>query len=234
VRARSTITLLLFLTACDANTSEGGGPAGTALADAGTSASTVDASAASSAAGTSAVAGACTVDAECTTGACFEGRCVGTAQEGGPCDLNCGIPLGTNPPPWSCFDCLACVDDRCRRCDDDDQCWPYVCNTDSGRCEKITLPSDAGANAPIACTNDDDCPPLPDNPAWARFCDLGTCVPLGYDPPFGHGAECPHPTAACTPEDCCFPYACIEGRCRSCTTDEDCGPDHTCADGLCG
>ncbi|MGD8863347.1 MAG: hypothetical protein PVI30_25260 [Myxococcales bacterium] len=181
----------------------------------------------------SGASGECDVDDDCDFGNCFEGQCVGVGEEGGHCDINCGVPRGTKPPPWSCNGCLACVEERCVRCEADEDCWPYLCDQETGACEQIELPADAGLDQPEACDSDDDCGPLPDNPAWERFCDLGVCTPLSYDPFVGHGQPCPHPTAECTPEDCCFPFACIEGRCRSCTDDGQCGPGMTCTDGQC-
>lgn len=61
-----------------------------------------------------------------------------------------------------------------------------------------------------ACARDADCRSV--------FCDHGICAePFG---PFHYGFEC-SPTAPRAPSPC-GAYLCIDGRCRSCQSDEEC------------
>lgn len=117
------------------------------------------------------------------------------------------------------------------------------------------FPSDQGATTATApepapreshrrCTRDDDCFP--------GFCDRGLCGEMGN--PLNYGRECtppsPGPDGPLPPpppggmwgpkaffdEDVCGAYRCINGRCRSCQRDSDCGGGMTCrhVDGLPG
>ncbi|MDB4943465.1 MAG: hypothetical protein JWP97_2999 [Labilithrix sp.] len=88
--------------------------------------------------------------------------------------------------------------------------------------------ANTSVDAAPACTADAEC-------SSDAFCDLGRCAPLfhnhgapcresSYVPPVDAGAGAVKPPPD-DPSYICGAYRCREGRCRSCESDEACGPD---------
>jgi len=66
------------------------------------------------------------------------------------------------------------------------------------------------------CTEDADC--------GVGFCDHGTCAAVVLAQQYGQ---------ECDPEsslDVCQGYSCVKNRCRSCTSDADCGGEAVCGE----
>lgn len=90
----------------------------------------------------------------------------------------------------------------------------------------------SGASAPKACSTDAECLP--------GFCDRDICAMLGRGN-YGRANCTPEPPVAPTPplppgmlpgppsaSQYCGAYHCIEGRCRSCRTDDECTKGSIC------
>jgi hypothetical protein len=102
--------------------------------------------------------------------------------------------------------------------------------------EAGTPPDSTGSPEKRACRTDQDCAP--------DFCDRGVCATPGKglygrdecepDPPQPKGPEPPLPPnvkrapKAGFPEPECGAYRCIDGRCRSCQSDAECGEGLAC------
>jgi hypothetical protein len=125
------------------------------------------------------------------------------------------------------------------------------CNTD-GDCagERVCVQGacfspdeiDAGPDAAISCTSDDDCTGGGDPYEDGEMCMTSVCVPDGEGQgvcnPVPADQECPpyldQDGCSCVPRECsdaddCSPYGCVDGECDMCSDDDDCADDDECA-----
>lgn len=142
-------------------------------------------------------------------------------------EIDAAAPSGghpsSRPPTTHCAPCpaVACPEpavSTARRpvsCSTDMDCYSRFC--DHGVCGALrtgNLPNGS------ACRADDHC--------LSGLCDRGVCTDIGGDRNMGHGEPCEQGppfekrVKNSRPQDQCGSYICLDGRCRSCTSDSEC------------
>lgn len=171
----------------------------------------------------------CAHNEDCESRFCNRGTCV---DPGNLLGLPCPPPApDANPidklPEHRCGPYI-CLDGWCQSCKADAECQSYF---GTGKC--ITKPETGWRHSicelnttrrlyGAACEQDAQCQNL--------FCDRGTCAYFAYRGTHNYSETCvPGPPTA-PPDDLkvapsgglCEGYLCLDGRCRSCTSDAEC------------
>lgn len=170
----------------------------------------------------------CAHDPDCKSGFCDRGKCNDPDSRYGH---RCApLPPNADPvlklPESICLGYL-CMDGLCRSCLSDAECHSFL---GAGKCtlvadapgwptRSVCDPPTARRRRGSACTEDAQC--------WTLFCDRGVCENSSW--PVNYGAECTPGSPAPPVDDPrttaggpCEGYLCVNGRCRSCQSDEEC------------